>query len=42
LETWGQIAPPPQGLRNDLGDDTRADRLAAFPDGEVRASAHFR
>src|SRR5262245_59529950 len=33
---WGRIAPSPHfDLINDLGDDTGADRPAAFPDGEV-------
>ena len=34
-ETWGWIAPPPRGSLDDFGDDAGADRLAAFPDGEV-------
>src|SRR4051812_7054459 len=34
-ETWGWIAPPPQGLLDDLGDDTGADRFAALPNGEM-------
>src|SRR5262249_14910787 len=32
---WGSIAPSPQGLFDDLGDDTTADCLAAFPNSEV-------
>src|SRR5579859_7040743 len=32
---WGQIAPPPRGSIDNFGDDARANRLAAFPDGEV-------
>src|SRR5262249_52817958 len=36
-KVWGRIAPPPRGLLDDLGDDTGADRFAAFPDGEVAA-----
>src|SRR5690349_9147599 len=29
------MVPSPTGLANDLGDDTGADRPAAFPDGEM-------
>ena len=34
-EAWGQIAPPPRCLLNDFGDNARANRPAAFPNGEV-------
>src|SRR5688572_14837491 len=39
-QTWGWIAPSPRCLTlsfDDLGDDARAHRLAAFPNGKVAA-----
>src|SRR5688572_27158631 len=35
VQTWGWIAPPPHGSHDNFGDDARADRPAALPNGEV-------